>query len=202
MYLYWLRLLLIGIYTLIVTRATAPQANVARAIGAPRSHLDRYGSMLPDFFPCHNLVNLRMVNNPFHVNRGNCSPRLRKNCSMSAGGRTCFIAALLKCAKPFATSSPRTRWQKGELNSCGTLPAPCGTRDFAGSWGALMAFTRPIPKPVCPCGAPAVVQVIDHYEPVGCFCKACGTREAQRRTSEESRPARAEPVTVIQAELD
>ena len=53
-----------------------------------------------------------------------------------------------------------------------------------------MAFTRPIPKPICPCGAPAEVQVVDHYEPVGCFCRACGTREAQRRTAEESRPAR------------
>ena len=53
-----------------------------------------------------------------------------------------------------------------------------------------MAFTRPIPKPVCPCGAPAEVQVVDHYEPVGCFCKACGNGEVQRRTTEESRSVR------------
>jgi hypothetical protein len=53
-----------------------------------------------------------------------------------------------------------------------------------------MAFTRPIPIPVCPCGAPAEVQVVDHYEPVGCFCNACGNREVQRRATEESRAIR------------
>jgi len=47
-----------------------------------------------------------------------------------------------------------------------------------------MAFTRPIPKPVCPCGAPAEVQVVDHYEPVGCFCQTCGNREVERRATE------------------
>ena len=54
-----------------------------------------------------------------------------------------------------------------------------------------MAFTRPIPRPVCPCGAPAEVQVVDHYEPVGCFCQTCGNREVQRRATEEPQAIRA-----------
>lgn len=66
-----------------------------------------------------------------------------------------------------------------------------------------MAFTRPIPIPICPCGAPAEVQVVDHYKPVGCFCQICGNREVQRRATEESRAMRgSEPPGSLDAAYD